>query len=214
MEQRLLRTVCPITETAGRLLLLLVLLLILQLACPGQVSALQPPPGSVKINDFDYAGSGCPPGSVELVMSDDGNAMTLKFTKHLATTYKSAVHRKRTCTASVGLSYPAEFAIGVGSVSVRGYAKLDGGVSGSIKAPYYFSGQRGMASSKRVIKGPFNNNFEYSDSFGPVYSACGTEPKLSIVTEIKVNPGRAAKGGGFIRVESTPQILDLVWKRC
>ncbi|GBG70327.1 hypothetical protein CBR_g6455 [Chara braunii] len=186
----------------------------MQSACPGQVSAIQPPPGSVKINDFSYAGSGCPPGSVELVMSDDGNAMTLKFTKHRATTYESAAHRKRTCTASVGLSYPPEFAVGVGSVSVKGSARLDGGVSGSIKASYYFSGQGGTASSTQVMKGPSEESFEYSDSFGPVYSKCGTEPKLSIVTEIKVKPGRATKGGGFIRLESTPQNLDLIWMRC
>ncbi|GBG91282.1 hypothetical protein CBR_g52167 [Chara braunii] len=192
--------------------------MITQLACPGQVSALQPPPGSVKIDNFSYAGSGCPPGSVELVMSDDGKAMRLKFTKHLATTYKSAAHRKRKCITSVRLSYPPEFVVGVGSISVSGYAKLDGGVSGSISASYYFSGQRGTVRSKRAMKGPFEDSFEFGDSFiMPMYSTCGTEQTqqtLSMVTDIKVSPGRAAKGGGFIRVDSTPQIWDLVWERC
>ncbi|GBG91284.1 hypothetical protein CBR_g52169 [Chara braunii] len=209
----MMRTVCPITETA-RLLLTLVLLLILLLA--GQGSAVSPPPGSVTINGFSYAGDGCPPGSLEFALSEDGQRMTPMFTKFTATTHKSAAHRTRRCQMSVDLSYPEGFAVGLGSVTFGGYAKLDGGVSGSIKAFYYIPGKTGTARLTRKIQGPMDDNFEYTNGFDlALYGECGNKQTLSVGLEVTVKPGKKPKGaGGIIQLKSLPNAWDLVWKQC
>ncbi|GBG91285.1 hypothetical protein CBR_g52170 [Chara braunii] len=210
----MMRAVCPISETA-RLLLTLVLLVILQLA--GQGSAVSPPPGSVTIDSLTFGGSGCPYDGVDYVLSEDLKAMTMKFTKFIATTHKSAAHRTRRCQISVNLSYPEGFAVGLGSVTFSGYAKLDRGVSGSIKAFYYFSGQAGTARITRKIQGPLDDNLEYRDGFGSaLYSTCGSNKQtLSVGLEVTVKPGKKPKGaGGIIRVEALLNAWDLVWEQC
>ncbi|GBG91280.1 hypothetical protein CBR_g52165 [Chara braunii] len=212
MERRLLRTVYPMAETA-RLLLPLVLLLILQLA--GQGSAVSPPPGSVTMDGFSYAGDGCPSGSFASSVSEDGKAMTMMFTKFIATTYSSAAERRKMCSMTIDLSYPEGFAVGLGSVTFGGYAKLDGGASGSIKAFYHVPGKTGTARLTRKIQGPLDDNFEYTNGFDlALYSQCGGKHSLSLQLEVKVNPGKQAKGGGIIRLDSLPKPLDLVWKQC
>ncbi|GBG45582.1 hypothetical protein CBR_g79051, partial [Chara braunii] len=154
-------------------MLLLLLPLLLQLAARGAASTC-PPPGSVKIQSFSYAGSGCPPGTAVGDISKDGKALTVIFSKYYATTDKLLADRKRSCVVTVKLSYPRGFIVSVGTVTTRGYVKLDAGAVATIQTWYYFSGLPGTARLVRKFTGVVEKNFEVTDKFLTlVYSRCG-----------------------------------------
>eukprot|EP00244_Chara_vulgaris_P004718 TRINITY_DN1946_c0_g1_i2.p1 TRINITY_DN1946_c0_g1~~TRINITY_DN1946_c0_g1_i2.p1 ORF type:complete len:252 (+),score=40.55 TRINITY_DN1946_c0_g1_i2:120-875(+) len=194
----------------------LLMLFILQLGV--RESAANPPAGTVKITSFSYGGSGCPPGSAEGVVSDDAQAVTLMFSSYHATTDEGLAKRKSSCIVSVGLSYPKGWTVAVGTVTMRGYAKLEYGVNGQIQTWYYFSGLAGTAKLTRKFSSPFDNNFSITDKFLTiVYCKCGLQRNLNLASEAKVTPWKSGRKG-FIAVDSKDfsirQVWNLKWQTC
>ncbi|GBG81070.1 hypothetical protein CBR_g31627 [Chara braunii] len=201
-------------------MLLLLLPLVIQLAAQG-AAAICPPPGSVKIESFSYLGSGCPLGTAVGDISSDGQALTVMFSKYFATTDKLLTDRRRNCVVTVSLSYPGGFVVSVGTVTMRGYLKLDAGAVGTIQTWYYFSGLPGTARFVRNFTGVVDKNFEVTDKFLTlVYSSCGVFRNLNLASEARVipGPGYPAKGNGLVEIDSQDlsvrQVWNLVWQKC
>ncbi|GBG81078.1 hypothetical protein CBR_g31636 [Chara braunii] len=201
-------------------MLLLLLPLVLQLAAQGAATTC-PPPGTVKIAALSYAGSGCPPGTAVGDISNDGKALTVMYSKYIATTDKLLADRKRTCIVTVSLSYPRGFIVSVGTVTMRGYVKLDAGAVATIQTWYYFSGFPGTARFVRKFTGALEKNFEVTDQFLTlVYSTCGADRNLILASEARVapGPGYPAKGNGIVGIDSQDfsfrQVWNLVWGTC
>ncbi|GBG75443.1 hypothetical protein CBR_g20073 [Chara braunii] len=195
---------------------MLLLVLVLQLAA--HASAISPPGDSVRINYFSAAGSGCPPGSTQGSISSDGKALTVMYGNYTASTDGSLADQRKACTVTVSLSYPRGFVVKVGTVTLRGYANLEKGVTGTVKTQYYFSGLLGTAKVSRTINGRFNNNFEFTDQFvSAVYSKCGVQRSLNLLSEVRVNPGSSGKNG-IVTIDSQDlalvQVLQLIWETC
>ncbi|GBG81881.1 hypothetical protein CBR_g34065 [Chara braunii] len=172
----------------------LLLLAFLTSAMHGQ--AASPEAGTVKISGFKYNGDGCPLRSAEGAVSDDGEVITVMFSNYTASTAAAWDGMRRRCTVTIILSYPPGFIFGLGMVTMRGYAKLDAGVTGSAQTSHNIPLAPGAARSKRVITGPFDGNFEFTDEFSVVaYSVCNVVRNLNFNFEVRLNPGNPPKSG-------------------
>ncbi|GBG68021.1 hypothetical protein CBR_g1141 [Chara braunii] len=194
----------------------LLLLTFLTSAIHGQ--AASPEAGTVKISGFQYAGDGCPAGSAEGAVSDDGQAITMMFSKYTASTDAGLDGLRKKCTVTVNLSYPPGFRFHLGTVTMRGYAKLDAGTNGTAQTSYYISGLPGTAKANRVITGSFNDNYEFTDQFGVlVYSKCNVVRDLNLNSEVRVNAGDPAKNA-LMTVDSQDlkltQEFAIIWESC
>ncbi|GBG68158.1 hypothetical protein CBR_g2709 [Chara braunii] len=177
-----------------------------------------PPSGSVTIAGFTYNGDGCPPGSTEGDVSSDGQALTVMFSKYTASTDMGVAGRRRSCSVSVKLAYPPGFIYHLGSVTVRGYGLLAEGVTGTVQSSYYVAGVPGTAKAKRVIKGPFDDDFEFTDGFESIASSeCSSVRNLNIKTEVRVDPGNTSKNG-LMTIDSADlrltEVFSIVWTAC
>ncbi|GBG68172.1 hypothetical protein CBR_g2724 [Chara braunii] len=211
MAGRVSRSVSSMAAMAALLLLAL-----MQFAIHGH--AASPPPGTVKIEGFSYNGDGCPPGSAEGSVSDDARALTVMFSKYTATTDAGNSGLRRACTVTAVLSYPQGFRFHLVDVTLRGYAKLDAGVTGTIQTSYYISGVKGTARARRVIPGAFDDNFEYTDSFAAaVYSECNSVRNLQLVSEVRVSPAKPPKSG-LLTIDSQDlrltEVFAITWESC
>ncbi|GBG81878.1 hypothetical protein CBR_g34062 [Chara braunii] len=175
--------------------------------------------GTVKISGFKYKGDGCPQGSAEGAVSDDGEVITVMFSNYTASTDADGFcHRCPRCTVAVELSYPPGFRFHLGTVTMRGYARLDEGVSGTAKTSYYISGLPGTALAKRVITGPFDDNFEFTDQFGAVvYSKWNVVGDLNLKSDVLLKAGKPGKSG-LVTVDSQDlrltQEFAIIWESC
>eukprot|EP00244_Chara_vulgaris_P010138 TRINITY_DN454_c0_g1_i6.p1 TRINITY_DN454_c0_g1~~TRINITY_DN454_c0_g1_i6.p1 ORF type:complete len:210 (-),score=25.03 TRINITY_DN454_c0_g1_i6:531-1160(-) len=192
------------------------LLVLLQSAMHGQ--ATSPEPGTVKITGFSFNGNGCPTGSAEGAISDDGEAITLMFSKYTATSDEGMDGQRRTCTVTVNLSYPPGFIFHLGRVTMRGYAKLDDGVIATAQTSYHISGVKGTARAKHVMKGKFDDNFEFTDNFEMlVYSECNTVRDLHLLSEVRLSNVKPPKSGLVTMDSQDLQLIQrfaLVWDSC
>eukprot|EP00244_Chara_vulgaris_P001786 TRINITY_DN1293_c0_g3_i2.p1 TRINITY_DN1293_c0_g3~~TRINITY_DN1293_c0_g3_i2.p1 ORF type:complete len:211 (-),score=12.59 TRINITY_DN1293_c0_g3_i2:485-1096(-) len=200
-------------------MVVLLLLGLLQLVVPGL--AENPPSDTVKIVRFTYAGSGCPPGTAEGIISADGAALTVIFSKYTASTPGSPADRRKNCQVNAELSYPTGFTFTLGTVTFRGYAQLEEGVNGTLAASYYLTGSPGTVRTNRYLPSPSENNFEYTDEFATfIYQPCDRPPvALNINSEARVVPPLPPPNrAGLITVDSQDlkltQLFLLRWKKC
>ncbi|GBG87701.1 hypothetical protein CBR_g45855 [Chara braunii] len=205
------RSSSPVAEIA-----VLLLLAVLQLAV--NVHAGAPPPGSVKIDGFDYNGDGCPVGSVQGSISGDSKALTVMFSAFTATMDEGQQNMRKSCVVSVMLNYPPGFFFTLGTVTMRGYAKLDAGVKGTVKTSYYISALIGSGQATHVFNGQFDGNYEVTDYFlNAVASECGKIRNLNINSEVRVNPEKPPRSR-IITMDSQDlkltQIFAVNWSSC
>ncbi|GBG91410.1 hypothetical protein CBR_g52297 [Chara braunii] len=175
-------------------MVVLLLLGLLQLAVPGL--AQTPPSGTVKIKSFKYAGSGCPPGSFQGVVSDDVQTLTVIFSSDTS----DSGPERRSCQLSVGLTYPAGFAFTLESVTFRG--SFQG--SASVTTTYYFSGIPGTGRVQRSLPPPVEGNFEFTEQFSTlIHPECGSESVTLNIHTILYNS-----------ITVSAQIFGLGWTEC
>ncbi|GBG66745.1 hypothetical protein CBR_g68730 [Chara braunii] len=194
----------------------LLLLTILQLAVHGYAQA--PAPGTVTIDGFTYEGDGCPSGSVAHSISDDGQALTVMYSSYTATTDQGLLNTRKKCALTIILNYPPGYFYTLGTVTMRGYTKLDAKVKATVRVTYHVSGRIGTGAATYNFFGPTEENFEKTESFAnAVSSECGRVRNLNIITEGRVLPGKPPKSG-IITVDSTDlkltEIYAINWKTC
>ncbi|GBG66744.1 hypothetical protein CBR_g68729 [Chara braunii] len=209
----------PSFSPMGAMAALLLLVTMLQLAVHGQAEA--PPANTVSIEGFSYNGDGCPSGSAEGSISSDGQALTVMFSKYTATTEgRIQKQMRKSCVVTVKLNYPPGFVFTLGTVTMRGYGKLDAGIKGTIKTSYYISGLPGTASATHNFNGPFDDNYEVADEFiAAVESTCNVVRNLQLNSEVRVNPGKIPlPSNGLLTMDSQDlkltQKFYFKWRRC
>ncbi|GBG66792.1 hypothetical protein CBR_g68778 [Chara braunii] len=193
------------------------LLSMIHVSVSGETATL-PWPEYVQIDSVSYAGSGCPPGSSEYVLSSNMSTLTLIFSNFTASTDGGIQERRKNCQLSVGLTFPLGWSYSVGNITSRGFAALDAGVRGLHRTSFYYSGMPGTAHATLNMTGPFDGNYEVTDTLDAVmYSPCGTFRNLNLNTEVRVDDG-VSNGQGIMTVDSTDLrfrlIFTIMWKKC
>ncbi|GBG77870.1 hypothetical protein CBR_g25802 [Chara braunii] len=215
MRHRLFQSVSTMAA-----MVVLLMLGLLQLALPGL--AQSPPPGTVKIEDFVYAGTGCPPGSAGGIISLTGKQLTVAFSAYNVSTPGSPAGRRKNCQVAVSLSFPAGFTFTLVIVTFRGFAEFQEGVQGTLVASYYLAG---IEQTERVVKNlppPVRDNFNFTDSFPAfIYPQCNsTSVLLNINSEARVVPPPPPMNNneGVINVDAQDlaliQQFSLTWRSC
>ena len=179
-----------------------------------------PDPSQVYVNNFTYAGSGCPSGTVASDISEDAQAFTLLFDRYIAEAGPGIARseNRKNCNVLLNLHVPAGWSFTIMSVDYRGFAQLDSGTIGEEVSEYYFQGQRGPAFSTS-LRGPYNDDYVVSDDIpiqDMVWSQCGVNRALNIKTQVRVNASYNRRA--LMTLDSIDgefrQIYHMQWRRC
>jgi hypothetical protein len=98
-------------------------------------------PSFVQVENVQAAGTGCPPGSLDLSVNNNGNQIGLAFGQFVAfspTDLNS--NKRRFCQVNFKVRYPPGWALTVASTNFEGYIGIDGGLRAELVSSYYFGG--------------------------------------------------------------------------
>ncbi|KAF8455567.1 hypothetical protein BGX38DRAFT_1167592 [Terfezia claveryi] len=184
-----------------------------------------PPWDQVSIKGITYAGSGCPPGSIELVPSPASN------TSHISIAFDSLFpypdpgsnpnEARRNCHLTFGLQFPAGWSLTVFEMSTFGDIYLDKKFSATQQATFRWASQSTTATLNSTWVGPICGNISFTDKLAPdayVWSSCkGDSHSLTINTSIQIenskNPKPSCTVPEVINKKLT-QTYDCQWRRC
>ena len=191
-----------------------------------ETAAQQASGEQIRIASVSANGSGCPRGSYETLLSPDGLALTVSFSKYFleATPSKPSV-QTLACNVSLQLEMPRGYTVGVTKVSYMGYATLERGVVAEQIANYAWTGLGALASNQGTSKltGPYDGTYQYTDNLetrgvGIYWAPCDVRSNLQIRSRLVLTNNSA--GNGWINTsnlevqQSTKLVIDFVRKSC
>lgn len=178
------------------------------------------PPEGFEITSVGVIGTGCPPGSAYVLVSDDATALTAVFSELNAEAGPgvSIRNNRRACQLSLGVNVPEGYRFSLKTVESAGYYQLDEGVTASQGTYYYFQGQLAQANARGTYNGPVDGKDyvlkeEFSES---LTSPCGKATVLNINTDVRVSNSKNANGFGFLSKDFLQfrKTLNLEWQAC
>ncbi|MET8450441.1 DUF4360 domain-containing protein [Streptomyces sp. NPDC005209] len=212
---------------AGGLLLSGAVAALLTTAIPASSSSPvidNPPPDKIVIDVATVNGSGCPAGTAAVAVSPDNTAFTVTYSDYLAQAGGNSdpTAFRKNCQLNLIVHVPQGFTYAIASADYRGFASLQSGASGTQRASYYFQGSPNTASKTHPFSGPYNDDWQATDSTDwaqLVWSPCGVLRNFNINTELRVNAGTSAPGKvSFMTMDSTDgdisTVYHLAWKQC
>ncbi|GAB2585099.1 hypothetical protein Aab01nite_53300 [Paractinoplanes abujensis] len=170
-------------------------------------------------------GSGCPFGSAQVTPSPDNKAFTVtysEFTAQVGVGTKPTDFRKN-CQLALDVHVPQGYTYAISGTDYRGFAQLARGATASETANYYFQGERQSTRIRHDFRGPFDGNWQRTDTVGIsslAFLPCGEQRYLNVNTELRVNAGSSntKKTTSMLTMDSTDGRLDTVyhvsWKKC
>jgi hypothetical protein len=183
-----------------------------------------PPPDHVVIDVVSVNGSGCPQNTAAVALSQDSTAFTVTYSNYMAQAgpQASPTGFRKNCQLGVRVHVPQGFTYAVTKADYRGFASLARGASAVEQANYYFQGATPTARARQQFTGPYNNDWQATDTVGVAslaWAPCGAFRDLNINTELRVNRGNSAPSAtSFITMDSTDTSIStlyhLAWKHC
>lgn len=155
------------------------------------------PDDEITIELVGVNGSGCPLGTAEVSVSEDKKAFTVTYSDYLAQVGVGAgpLDFRKNCQLSVLVHVPSGFTYGIAQADYRGYAYLEPGASGVLRANYYFQGMSQTVYSNHVLAGGaggFDEDWIATDLVpvaSTVFLPCGAQRNLNINTSLRVSAG-------------------------
>ncbi len=184
-----------------------------------------PNPSGAYFASVTANGTGCPAGSWDAGISDDGKAFTLTFSGYEAIVEPGTAFSIKDCALSIDLKTPEGFSFSVSSFHYQGYTILDqSGMTAKQTAKYYFMGNPVPARELRSdMSGPYDDSYLFSDQIGIadlVWSPCGASRKLNAQTRLVLQNNRQKTGSGYLNTTSvdgevkTVFRFGLSWRQC
>jgi hypothetical protein len=180
------------------------------------------------IADVTAAGNGCPAGSWNAAVSDDGLAFTLTFSAYEVKVAPGQLVDVKQCVVNVAFrdvdGQPMSFSFG--QVVHQGYAFLDrGGMRAARRTSYVFSangkGIPGATPSQTAnIPGPISDSWLQADDVFPagVWSPCAAVSNLVVGTSLMLQNDSRKSGSGYINTSTVDGAMtldfELAWRRC
>jgi hypothetical protein len=190
-------------------------------------------PPWVTIEKVTFAGSGCPPGTVDVTpledLNDPGESLQLFeliFTDYILEVDKwsSASEKRKFCTIKVDLHFPPGWSFTVAAINYHVFAQLQQKVKATFQNSYHFVGASQTYYAPPIVKyGPIDTPFTFSDTFGIqdfVWSPCGEDRPLNIHTTLRIDNSRNKYGENVIgndQIDGQFQTVcdfQLKWRRC
>ncbi|KAF2470966.1 uncharacterized protein BDR25DRAFT_261266 [Lindgomyces ingoldianus] len=177
-------------------------------------------PASFKIARVVYGGSGCPQGSINVDFTDS-RLLPIYFGKDFTATAGTgvdAVESRKNCQINLDLQFSPGFQYTVLSADYSGWADLDSGVKGVVRANYYFSGDVTSATTTMGISGPFTGRYTKHDDISvAVWSPCGSEAMLNVNADVSLTPLGGPGSGTLVALKESArftQSLYIKWRQC
>jgi hypothetical protein len=175
-----------------------------------------PNPSGTYFAHITANGTGCPAGSWEAGISDDGHAFTVTFSSYEAIVNPGQAFSIKDCTLSIDINTPSGFSFAVNSFYYQGYATLDSeGMSAKQTAKYYFRGNPvpGREFTNDMV-GPFDDSYLQSnqvETANLVWSPCGATRTLNALTRLVLKNNSAKTGSGYLNASSVDGEVDAQW---
>jgi hypothetical protein len=175
------------------------------------------------VQAINYAGTGCPAGSVAQSVSPDAHQFTLLFDSFVASAGPGVAitESRKNCQVNVQLHVPQGWSYSITTVDYRGYVSLDPYVTGVQQSTYYFAGYLNQATASTTFTGQLDQDYLNRDTLAMqnlVWSPCGAQRNLNINTSVRVNNRFNPGGQGLLTVDSldgqVAQIYHLQWQQC
>ena len=171
-------------------------------------------PGTIRVNNITYSGSGCSTGSAFPLPPDGGPTFALYFSQFLVQSGPGipASEASKSCRVDLDLSYPNGYQFAIFETNSRGFISLAAGSTATIKSTYIAKGEFPQVSRPRPpppthtahayssqnyetsYAGPIAQDLLKLDKFSKrslVFSDCQERNFLTITTQlnIKTKPG-------------------------
>jgi hypothetical protein len=183
-----------------------------------------PPTGQITINVVTVNGSGCRLGSAAVAVSPDNKAFTVTYSDYLAQVgpQSKPTDFRKNCQLNLKVNVPGGFTYGIAQADYRGFADLQRGAKGTVKASYYFQGMSDTDSRSKTYNGALSDNWQVThktDVASIVYHPCGEKRNFNINTELRVDEGTSdPKKTSFMAMDSTDGSIETIyhfaWKKC
>jgi hypothetical protein len=144
----------------------------------------------LKLGQPNYQGSGCPGGSVSLIVSPDESAVSVLFSSFVVEAGGETNKRldDKTCNIAVPIEVPAGYSLSVATVDYRGYVfSPRQSIFNNMSVNYNWFGHPGRHYENK-FPGPINENFTISQqivSHMRQWSKCGQKGNLAITANLK-----------------------------
>ena len=177
------------------------------------------PEGEIEVGEVRYNGSGCPQGTAELIVAQDGKSFSLVFNEFAALAGPGIplAQSRRNCVVNFSARVPEGFTWGVGGVRFQGLAKIAGGGTGLHTTTYFVQGQAQQATSSHQFMSPFQGSWSHSDEFDAddaLFVPCGLQRSFNINTSLRVSAGNDPNDRVSFAMMRTEQVFQLLVKRC
>jgi hypothetical protein len=196
------------------------LLLITALSSSPAFAAPGKPTDRVAIDTVKVQGSGCKK-TATVAMSDDNSAFTVTYSAYDVQVGPDAGKRAdaKDCRLTLKMDVPKGFTYKIEGVIHRGYANLEKGATVEYVASYHFNGNGGTFESTKPIAGPFNDNWQVTDTRTSGFEPCGKKRHFIIDTQLTIDGTNSAKtDSSYAMLDSTDASLHtdykLFWKAC
>jgi hypothetical protein len=179
-----------------------------------------PAPQWATLRSIDYAGSGCPAGSVQLGIPVSGD-LSLIFDGSLRAAAAPSLpftERRKNCQLTIDLDHADGWQYAVESAALQGYAALESRTSGTAKASFYFQGQAATAVVEGTLYGPTYRSVSIFDELSghTVWSPCNARRALNMNLQVRVHTaGEDARASMTLGGRAAPaSVVALKWRRC
>ena len=189
---------------------------------PIQPTVPTPPIGDTfHLGDPVIRGNGCPAGTAQAVMTEDGSTISIFFDQYVAQTGAARGEERdyKSCNIAVPVHVPQGLSVALLDLDYRGYFNIPVGGKGTLSREYFFAGQRGDRINPTVFTG--DGEISVSDRLlaeSLIWSRCGADvivrANTSLLAERPMNGTQQALVViDTVDVSSSLQ-LHLSWKTC
>ncbi|KAF8455569.1 hypothetical protein BGX38DRAFT_1088250 [Terfezia claveryi] len=178
----------------------------------------------VRITGINYAGTGCPAGSVAGTLASDGSFINVAFDSYTAEVFPGSKpgEARKNCQLTFQLQYPPGWAVTVFETSYFGFVNLEKDVTARQQSTYRWASSSPTATFFSTWKGEISEDYKFTDQLEQesyVWSPCkGLPGTLVVNTQIQVDNSKNKKGRGLITTDSVEGVViqkyACSWKRC
>jgi hypothetical protein len=168
------------------------------------------------IEDVDYDGDGCPPGTVQTGLSEDRQSVTSNFAELYASAGPGLPDELRTrhCVSVIRVNVPEGWSYTVETTRHWGWVQLEEGGAADREAKYQIADGRERAATTSW-SGPVNEFFNPEDigAEDPLeWSPCGGGQRFRIVTKLAAHVGEDPSRQADLTINNID--TRLMWRRC